>query len=446
MEEELYLLIAEGKIKELIHAIRKSPNIVNTSVVAGKTCLHSAVEIPDERMTRSLEMVKYILSVKQIDVNKQEDEFKQTALHVAVIQPGTPVTCKVVEALLEHKDICTDIVDADGRNALHHAVMTARPPKNYKCKLTFNSIKFKIVDLLLRKGGFDINEKDKAGKSALHYAVYKSAKRLHIFKTLIARNDISVTGLDTSGFTVLHYAAMKATNYPHLSCLLESGKIDINILDSKGRTALHIATMKRTKEANVKILLSNGININIQDKSGKSALHYACLKQKKEKLINYFFLTAENIDVNLKDTNEKTPLHYAAAGKNNVKVLKTLMRHRDIKLNETDITGQTPLHYCSKIADVDMLKALLENELVDVNIKDNDGKTVLHNCAELGVDLNLVNIIIKRGNNIASLRDQQGDLAADCAKRNGHNEISDFLVTRYRGECYLFSSVSVSFL
>lgn len=83
-----------------------------------------------------------------------------------------------------------------------------------------------------------------------------------------------------------------------------------------------------------------------------------------------------------------TPLHIAAE-RNNLKIVELLLDfhinsrffrgiepEHEIKINEKDDKGQTPLIKAIVAGHIDVAKLLIEND-ADVNVVDNDSKTAL---------------------------------------------------------------------
>ncbi len=106
-------------------------------------------------------------------------------------------------------------------------------------------------------------------------------------------------------------------------------------------------------------------------------------------------LQLDNIPVNFKDEQyQQTPLGMAASKstlepmtttleKQNLgrlKILKLLLRVKDIDVNLKNHYGNTALHAAVDTNNVEAVSLLLERKDIDVNLQNNDGESAL-NCA-----------------------------------------------------------------
>ena len=132
---------------------------------------------------------------------------------------------------------------------------------------------------ILQKAREDIgiNVKDKAGKTALMYAVgdkYNLAIKQH----LLLERGADVNAADRNGKSVLMYAAGNASGKVNATQIGEllSYQADVNLKDNKGRTALMYAVLNPNAEMGaVNALLKAKADINATDNDGVSVLSYA---------------------------------------------------------------------------------------------------------------------------------------------------------------------------
>ena len=143
----------------------------------GKTPLHYAIERMKSHTSHSsyqlvnwiqmkhLELVKYLLSLPNVDVNAQEND-GISPLHIACKYKDSldyePSRKEAIETLLAHPDIQVNICNASDVTPLHLA-----------CRLGSHRSKHKELDAakaLLKAKGIDINAKDIHGNTAMDYA------------------------------------------------------------------------------------------------------------------------------------------------------------------------------------------------------------------------------------------------------------------------------------
>ncbi|EAY17441.1 hypothetical protein TVAG_493830 [Trichomonas vaginalis G3] len=193
-----------------------------------------------------------------------------------------------------------------------------------------------IAELLISYGA-NIHEKDKDEKIALHYAAKFNSKE--VAEVLISYGTI-INEKDYIGKTALHYAAK--FNSKEIAELLISHGININEKNENVKTALHYATEYDSKEI-AELLISHGANIHEKDKDGKTALHYAAefnSKEIAELLISY------GANINEKDKYGMAALQYAA--EYNLKEIAKLLISHGANINEKDHEGKNTLQYTTK--------------------------------------------------------------------------------------------------
>ncbi|KAM0259873.1 hypothetical protein ACHAQJ_003118 [Trichoderma viride] len=131
-----------------------------------------------------------------------------------------------------------------------------------------------------------------------------------------------------------------------------------------------------------------------------------------------WLLTQPNIRPDEKDGYGRTPLSYAA-GKGYVKIVWLLLARRDVKPDEKDENRRTPLSHAAEGGHEEVVWLLLTRGDVDLHSKDGGGQTPLFHAAANGHD-NVINMILARGGAQTHLRDNDGRTPLFYASAGGH--------------------------
>ncbi|KAI3761941.1 hypothetical protein L1987_52364 [Smallanthus sonchifolius] len=126
----------------------------------------------------------------------------------------------------------------------------------------------KFMDNLLGNG-YDIDVVDKDGRTALHKAVL--GKKEAVISHLL-RKGASPNLQDLDGATPLHYA-VQVSAMQTVKLLIKSN-VDVNVADNEGWTPLHVAMQSRHRDI-AKVLLVNGADKTRRTKDGKTPLDLA---------------------------------------------------------------------------------------------------------------------------------------------------------------------------
>ncbi|EAX95854.1 ankyrin repeat protein, putative [Trichomonas vaginalis G3] len=251
------------------------------------------------------------------------------------------------------------------------------------------SVSFNITSLCehFLSLGANINEINKHGETALHYAAEKNNKEI---AELLISCGANINEKNKYGETVLHYAAEK--NNKEMAELLISCGANINEKNKYGETVLHYAAEKNNKEM-AELLISCGANINEKNKYGETVLHYAAEKNNKE-IAGLFISCGANI--NKKDNYTKTALHTAA--EHNNKETAKLLISSGANINEKGNIGETALHYATRCNNKETVELLISCG-ANINEKNQYEETALHYATRY-CNKEMAELLISLGANI----------------------------------------------
>lgn len=323
-----------------------------------------------------IELVKLLLSYKDIDINKQCNNGK-TPLLLALHEKHFDIA----RELLEQDTIDVNRKDNHGLSPLLSALQTDN----------------EIFDLLLAHKDIDVNIKNNMGVTPLFYAAEKGL--IELAKKMINHPDIDVNKI-TSGYTPLTVAII-SKNIEIVMCLLQHERIDVNLFVLDNVFApLHIATQSENIKAVRELLKHENIIVNKRNCYGQTALYIATNRGCND--IIKLLLQQENIDPNIPgndccmqhlstqyDTNTPeqpvsdgfAPLHIASF-LDNLEAVKMLLDLSNTNVNAQSNAGVTALHIAAYHGNVRVVQALLMRNDLNMNIIDNNGMTALHIAAE----------------------------------------------------------------
>jgi ankyrin repeat protein len=210
-----------------------------TSARLGKTeCIRALIESGRARTTdrdedditalhwaaisNRVETCEYLLE-HGVNVNATTRTLHATALHWAALQ-GLPT---IVHLLLQH-GADARLLDAQGYGSLHAAA---------------HSSSFWCVLLVLCKAGVSPDERDRKGRTALHWAARQQDE---VSMRVLLRCGADVNAVDNDGRTALHWAVVGGSG-PCVGLLLAAGA-ELGMRDGERRTARDVADEFRTRD------------------------------------------------------------------------------------------------------------------------------------------------------------------------------------------------------
>ncbi|EDL43025.1 hypothetical protein, conserved [Plasmodium vivax] len=164
---------------------------------------------------------------------------------------------------------------------------------------------------------------------------------------------------------------------------------DINYFDKIGRRALHYACAGGYYEI-CQLLIDNGAKVNVSDYKHWTPLHIAVTKMHKEitELLlkndaNIHAMLPHSLSPNRGKTTASMCIHFAAI--KGSKEITELLLHYGAKINDTDLSNRTALHYAAYRNNSDYLKFLIYEEKAKVNIFDVHNRLPIHAACLGGV-------------------------------------------------------------
>lgn len=277
------------------------------------------------------------------------------------------------------------------------------------------------ADELLRRGA-DINNKDKFGRTALHYAAfYGSAETA---ATLLRIPLCNVDMRDKHGSTPLILAA-EGGHVDAIQSLLGCGA-GINLTNKLGASALHEAAYNGHADA-IGTLINSGSNLVIRDHDGNTAMHYAA-EQGHSDCVNALLIG--KADIRMCNNFEENILHIAAEN-GHLDVVKTFgimspEEENDNSDEATDKASDPELNIQSKDDNTE------ENNVKAVPSNDSDGVVDEADSSNNSTD---VNVQVK-------LKDHKQGLAQSIVTEKEVNALAiDVSERDINGETPLFKAV-----
>lgn len=241
-----------------------------------------------------------------------------------------------------------------------------------------------VVSILLEKGNFNLDTKDKDGRTPLSLAAEKFS---------------SVTRL-----------------------LLQTGKVDVDSRDTEGRSPLSWAALRGNSD-NVKLLYNayQG-NIDSKDCSGQSPLSLAA--GNGDEIVVKWLLVTGKVDVNSVDSDDWTPLEYAVRSGYTSTV--QILRRNGGRIIVGESIRDIPIVAAARHGCTKLLKELLKYPGADIEVTGNSNKTLLGIASESG-HIDTVLLLLERGAN-ANAVDESGFTPLRRAVQSGHVEIAKLLL------------------
>ena len=259
-------------------------------------------------------------------------------------------------------EIRLDILDSDGRSILYNCI-----------KYNYIEMINELIEYNKETIGISIIDiKDRLGLTALHYSVIFN--NFAAFKLLI-ENGADPYILSKDGSNVFVTGLMYKRN-GMIEYLIDN-KYNLNFTSGAGETLLQIAVNYQNTQI-INKLLDSPINLNnTTNDYGLSVLHQSIILDNFDLFKK---LLEKPVDLNLPDFYGNTPIHYILSEKR-IGYLPLLFEKSDVKLTNTNINGETPLHLLLDLdSEIDSIDDKILNKIIlesDLNVQDNHGTTGL---------------------------------------------------------------------
>jgi ankyrin repeat protein len=334
---------------------------------------------------------------------------------------ATPIKCSplylaVSNRHIEMVDFLLDVIDHQkikkqfGRKLIDKAIYNDNPTllaklidRGYPFDRLNSSDQLPLVIYATRKGWVDvlqalvclkprinINEKDRQGKTALHYAAELGSHE--IIKILL--NNGADPGVLSRNGNILHLASKSGSSEVYdmvVKALSESHSYLMYASNADGKTPLHYAAISGNVDR-IKNLIDSGNKVNIKDNDHKSALYYAALNNHADVVKWLVEQGASFEDIEIKGFPLLT---YAIQQRWGAVVDAILMSPTPYNIDKRDCYSFPPVYYAVAWEMPDILKKLIEKG-ANINQKFNAKKdgTLMHRAAQ-SVNADCLHVLIE---------------------------------------------------
>ncbi|HSW76154.1 MAG TPA: ankyrin repeat domain-containing protein [Candidatus Saccharimonadales bacterium] len=398
---------------------------VTTKNKNGQIPLHIALQAENaqDETKENFDLIDSLLNKAPESINAQ-DEFGATILHYAVIRNNFPLVCQCIQ-----NNIDIHIKDKAGLTALQYAILYRNidafeklydlmsiKPYNYCDKSLLKKLLRPNIQYDLDSTKHELKSECRQGE--LNKLLFQAVCDVEIINAALAAG-ANVNALNEINWTPLHIAS--CTGYTQTVQALIAAGADVNALDKNNWTPLHIASRNGNTQT-VQALIAVGANVNALDKNNWTPLYVASRNgntQTVEALI------AAGADVNALNANNWTPLHIASCY-GNTQTVEALIA-AGAHINALDKDNLTPLYVasCTRNENTQTVQALIAAG-ADVNALNANNWTPLHIASCYGYT-QIAQMLIAAGAHINALdKDNWTPLYVAC--RNGYTQIVQALI------------------
>ncbi|ELP93791.1 hypothetical protein EIN_175780 [Entamoeba invadens IP1] len=218
-----------------------------------------------------LMLIMAALEAPKVNVNFQDPQTKNTALHLATDKSANE---HIILTLLKDERVNVNILNTDDNTPLH---LFCKNFSNPSCEEAFN---------LFMKRSADINKRNKIGETPLHKAVFNTCVRMFLVEMLL-KEGADVDAKTENGNTAMHYAVyMERTDL--ISILLENNA-SLTVMNNKKETPLSIVMHSKNTNFKNSVLYFKDLceylkTINVDQNETKIFIHNRLFKWKLREL------------------------------------------------------------------------------------------------------------------------------------------------------------------
>ncbi|XP_046567998.1 serine/threonine-protein phosphatase 6 regulatory ankyrin repeat subunit A-like [Haliotis rubra] len=425
----------------------------------GNNILHCACRRGD------VEVVKYIVSKKMVDINSRERKNK-TPLMVAGVWGH-----EAVVGLLVKQGANQALRDKRGNNILHLACQGGHVEVvKYIISLETVDVNCRgwrkttpvmcagqnghkdVVELLVNNGA-NLLLRNSRKNNILHTACHGG--HIEVLKYVLSRNTVDINSRGNDNKTPVMVAGRRghrdvvellvdqranlllrdarSNNILHLGCqeghvdvvkyVLSENVVDINSRGNNNKTPVMVAGRRGHKDV-VELLVQNGAKLSLRDARGDNILHHVCSGGHVE-LLKYV-LSQKTVDINSRGCDNMTPV--MEAGQRGHKEVVGLLVKNGANLSLKADRSNNILHLACFRGHVEVVKYVLSQNAVDINSRGNSSKTPVMDAGRNG-HKDMVELLVQNGANL-SLSDAHGDNILHYVCSGGHVEVLKYVLSR----------------
>lgn len=212
------------------------------------------------------------------------------------------------------------------------------------------------------------------------------------------------------------YSQSSTTSSMHSSSSTSSSSSSARSKTSERKTSSHKSSHRSSlnQERNLSI---HAIRSSGQVMNSIEAVEKNCLEDLKK------IIAEDPTEINRKDSKERSLLSIACQN-GYEEIVKYFVDNNDSLINEQDVFGYFPVHFCAQLNNLKCLKILFDSG-ASLQIKNNEGETPLHLAAVNGHYETVEWLCDHKAN--FNIIDTNERTAYDLAVKYGHEEVANYL-------------------